>query len=107
MPTRQTMSWLGQPLPSATGFSISNPCPNLHGYLPCRASTTPMALRAMNGPEQAQQEQPLAPSAQAREAAFARCESRHRVFSSRPNSKRGRIMYAQTLGGYTIEEGRW
>jgi len=37
---------MGQPLPSATGFSISNPGPNLRGYLPCRASTAPMALRA-------------------------------------------------------------
>src|SRR5262245_8880617 len=28
----------GQPLPSATGISISNPGPNLRGYLPYRAS---------------------------------------------------------------------
>src|SRR5262245_31597367 len=35
-----------QPLPSATGFSISNPCPHLLGYLPCRAPSVPMALCA-------------------------------------------------------------
>src|SRR5262245_46653284 len=45
-------SGVGQPLPSPTGISISNPCPNLHGYLPRRASTVPMVFCARNGPKQ-------------------------------------------------------
>src|SRR5262245_22527842 len=36
----------GQPPPSATGSSISNPCPNLLGYLPRRVPTVPVALSA-------------------------------------------------------------
>ena len=44
------MTALGQPLPSATGFSILSPGLNLHGYLPYRASTVPMALCARNDP---------------------------------------------------------
>src|SRR5262245_44182463 len=40
-----------------------------------------------------------------RNRSSARCKSRHRAIRARPNSKRGRIMYAQTVGGQTHRRG--
>ena len=81
------MSESGLPLPSATGFTISNPCPNLHGYLPCRASTAPMALRAT--------QQARWPQAHLRQI-IGVVETRVRSNSGGPGSKRWPVGFQDT-----------